>query len=116
MEVTSEVSFRNRNCHDSPQRKLKGTDSPVSPSTVAQERPSVPQVGAHLGRRAVLGLKNTVTSHYVCVETGEPSGMLHYSFSEPVLVIEDISQCYYPISERCRCLNEGASKTVCQSQ
>lgn len=63
MEVISEVSFRNRNCHDSPQRKLKGTDSPVSPSTVAQERPSVPQVGAHLGRRAVLGLKNTVTSH-----------------------------------------------------
>lgn len=64
MEVMYEVSFSDRNCHDSPQKKLKGTDSPVSPSTVAQEQPSVQQVGAHLGRSAVRGLKDTVSASH----------------------------------------------------
>lgn len=62
VEVIYEVSCSNRNCHNSSQKKLRGTDSLTAPSTVAKEQPSLRQVGTHLGWSAVLGLKDSATT------------------------------------------------------
>lgn len=78
MEVIYEVSFSNRSCHDLPQKKLKGTDSPMSPGTEAWEWPSV---GRCTSGQDYSPWAQGHCNSLMCVDTDEPSGILHYSFS-----------------------------------